>query len=337
MTNSLNALIQVVNDGPEYWCYENLIDAYCTNMLVPKIEDAFSTIIPIIEARHKFACNDDNEDITCVHYTRTDILFRMLSENINVENSFFRLYDSVHLNDPDEGNYLLRQLTQCGRYPWLRSASDYVWSASDREVAYIMSFVVGKNGRGIEDNLVFWRTYGNEGKGCSLMFPVKAVHLKKVLYGNEVNQTLRALEPILNALSSIFVSDNKVPEIVRGKTIEEIYKQLKGIIYLYKSKAYEYENEARVVRLESEIKEEEKVEKIHFDYQEGSVGSPRIRHYIEFECANLKTLLSSGSIITIGPTVPHQQNVLKCLEGIKRKIKHLGPQIKLSEISYRVP
>ena len=333
MSNSLDALRKAIEDGSAYWRDENLSETYFTKSISPKLKDALSATLTLVQARHNVDCEDDNDEVMCVHYTSLGRLFKMLGEDIDIDKSYLKLYDTVHLNDPDEGNYLMRQLAERGNHTWLGLGSEQVSDAYEREAAYLTSLILGRDTEHIEDNLVFWRTYGNEGKGCSIKFPIKVIHLKKVLYGEGVKETIAHLVPILDVLSPMCSSDNQASATVVSKIVEELYGSLKRILYLYKSSAYQYENEARIVSLESETADD----KIHFDYQEGNVGRPRIRHYVEFESASLKTLLSSKSIITIGPTVPHRENVLKYLEKIKRKIDLPGPQIKVSEIAYRVP
>ena len=333
MSNGLDALQKAIEDGSAYWRDENLSETYFTKSISPALKYALSATLPLIQTRHNVDCGDSNDEVMCVHYTSLGRLFKMLGEDTDADKSYLKLYDTVHLNDPDEGNYMLRRLANGGYYTWLGLDSEHVSDAYEQEAAYLISLILGRDSEHIEDNLVFWRTYGNEGKGCSIKFPVKAIHLKKVLYGEEAKETIELLAPILDILSPMCSSDNRASEIVVSKIVEELYRSLKGILYLYKSSAYQYENEARIVLLESETPDD----KIHFDYQEGNVGRPRIRHYVEFEAASLKTLLSSKSIITIGPTVPHRENVLKYLEKIKRKINLPGPQIKISEIAYRVP
>ena len=335
MSRILDELRLAVESSGVYWESNSLMEAYLDSSILPKVRAALAEVLPTIEARHKFEPRDGKDEIPCAHYTSIGRLFEMLDEKRDIDKSFLKLYDSVHLNDPDEGNYLLRQLYRNGRHGWLRLDSSDLSETHESEVAYIISFVLRKDREEIEigDNLVFWRTYGNEGRGCSLKFPISHESLKKVLYGERVNETIGVIEPILDAISPLFADAKQVPIAVRRKAINEITNSLKGILYLYKSSAYEYENEGRIVDLESEVAEDQ----IHFDYQAGSVGRPRIRHYIDFSAASLKTLLSSESIITIGPTVPHRENVREYLEKIKRKINLLGPQIKLSKIPYRLP
>ena len=88
------------------------------------------------------------------------------------------MYDTSHCNDPDEGNHLVRELSSNDGYRWLARESSVGH-------AYITSFVSGQDGIDMSDDLVFWRTYGKDGKGCSLTVAVRADLLRRVFYSEE--------------------------------------------------------------------------------------------------------------------------------------------------------
>lgn len=104
----------------------------------------------------------DATETTVVHYTSLTAMVSMSEAAANAHGKdpavvhpkpVFRLYDSVHLNDPDEGRYLLRQLAE--HYEWLADLPS--------RSAYIASFIT-PNDTGAIDSLSFlaclWRRRG---------------------------------------------------------------------------------------------------------------------------------------------------------------------------------
>ena len=190
----------------------------------------------------------------------------------------------------------------------------------------------------MSDNLVFWRLYGQEGEGCSLSLVVPCKSLHRVLYGvTHVNETGQRLQSILELLRPIAqIDDQSKRETVQGVLADIVWKSLEHIRYLYKSEAYRYENECRVVVPELDVPKD----KISLEYQgrytySRSIRSPQIRHYFEPRCLNVKKVLQTGSVITLGPCVSYPRNVAYCIEELKRRTQLAGPEIIQSKISYR--
>ena len=340
----LEKLKTAVNGGQEFWeqsgtsHLEYLLE-YITDTVYSTLEDVLQYLI---EERHKV---EESENRFVIHYTSIATLGSMLkdafedeqekedtkpkieSPPIN-EKSYLRLYDSVHLNDPDEGNYFSRNLNLSPKYDWLKE--------KDVRHAYITSFILPNSENDMSDNLIFWRTYGQEGGGCSLSLPIPRSRLQKVLYGSEeVKSTAEALMPVLNLLDPLLEIDNS---LIREQLAEIVWKALERIRYLYKSEAYRYEQECRFVLLESDIEKD----KIRFEYQDRN-NSPRIRHYYEHEALQIKNLLQSGSSITFGPSIPveYRDNLRYYIEELKRRELErrekfpFAPEVKFSDISYR--
>ena len=182
---------------------EELGLAYLDNVVAPALRDVLNDLFVQIEDRHKFE-SSEKDRIFVIHYTSIAALVSMLQDVSEKEQerkkqekeakankpkvnkpkltpddkkSLWRLYDSVHLNDPEEGNFLIRNLPK--KYDWLKK----------REVshAYIASFIFS-NEKDINDNLVFWHAYGREGGGCSLSLSIPHSCLQKVLYGTASKQ-----------------------------------------------------------------------------------------------------------------------------------------------------
>ena len=257
-----------------------------------------------------------------VHYTSIGTLFSMLQSAAYKLKPSLRLYDSVHFNDPEEGDYLVNYLAG-DKHNWLKRGRGY------SSHAYIASFVApNTNDKVMNDELIFWRTYGQEGKGCSLTVDVPKSRLRNVFYGtNEAEFAVELLQPIVNLLEPL-ASTNKDIGNSLAKTFRE---SLEGIQYLYKNEAYSYENECRVIMCQPEIDES----RICFEYKENAPST--IRHYYEHRELRIREMLPSGSQITIGPCVPNYDDLSRVLEILKRKAEMPGPSICQSKIQYQKP
>ena len=148
----------------------------------------------LIEERHKVDKSESEEDNFVIHYTSIAALESMLQNaSKGDKKSSLRLYDSVHLNDPDEGNYFARNFNLPKKYDWL--------GKKDVSHAYIVSFILPNSEEDMSNNLVFWRIYGKEGEGCSLLLRVPRCRLQKVLYGTKkVKRTVKDLRSVLDLL-----------------------------------------------------------------------------------------------------------------------------------------
>ena len=327
----LEKLKVAVNGGREFWeqsgtlRLEYLLE-YLTDHVYTALEDVLKYLI---EERHKV---EESESKFVIHYTSIGALVSMLKDASQKEQedekSYLRLYDSVHLNDPDEGNYFTRNLNLPQKYDWLK----------EKEVshAYIASFIYleKKSKKDINDNLIFWRTYGQEGEGCSLSLSVPHSRLQKILYGTEkVKHTVKYLRSALDVLEPLIkINNSSIRERIQENLARIVRKYLERIRYLYKNEAYEYENECRFVVTESNISDKNK---IRFDDQEQNNSPGHIRHYYEHEDLKIDTLLVTGSLITLGPCVPYPYNVEYYLKTLMERARLGGQEIKISKIPYR--
>ena len=326
----LEKLKVAVNGGREFWeqsgtsHLEYLLE-YVTDSVYSALEDALKYLI---EECHKV---EESENKLVIHYTSIGALVSMLKDACQKEQedekSYLRLYDSVHLNDPDEGNYFNRNLNLPQKYDWIKK----------KEVshAYITSFIYPPPPqKDINDNLIFWRTYGQEGEGCSLSLSVPHSRLQKILYGTEkVKHTVKYLRSALDLLDPLIkIRDLSIHTRIQENLARIVQKYLERIRYLYKNEAYEYENECRFVVAESNISDKNK---IHFDDQEQNNSPGHIRHYYEHEDLKIDKLLVTGSVITLGPCVPYPYNVEYYLKTLMERARLGGPEIKISKIPYR--
>ena len=314
---------------------------YTTDTIVPTLSLVLQELCNEVEQYHTLT--DPAPDRTqtpayIVHYTTVSTVVSMLQAQAikrkseetddreqgnfcNPQEASLRLYDSAHFNDPDDGNYLGRHLSQSAKHDWL--------TPSTRTHAYIASFMIPDDDPdAASDNLVFWRTYGREGEGCSLKLRTPTAHVSRVLYtSEELERTERAFCPVLDVLKPLVrTNDPWIKQVLR----EAFWKSLGRIRFLYKSPAYDYERECRLVIPTTEIA----AERISFDFRSDGGSSGRLRHYCEDEALIVKKILGSGSSITIGPSVADKEDLQQSLE-ILRTRAGLGATVRPSGISYR--
>lgn len=331
---TMEYLQKVVKEGREFFDRHGKLNlGYIDATVTPALEDVLQSLCSKIEERHKIKPEDDQYRYTdVIHYTSINTLVSMLQQAAkNKQSASLRLYDSAHFNDPDEGNYFLSNLNLPKKYGWLGDNKE--------SHAYIASFIIpndARDEREMRDNLVFWRTYGRGGEGCSLKLSIPRDRLRKVLYGaDKVKCTGKTLRPVLEAIHPLVsIRKRSLKEKVREKLAEAVWKSLARLQYLYKSEAYRYEQECRFVIPELEIVNKDK---INFEYKKQNNSPPYLRHYYEDDALALEKILISGSAVTLGPCVPYRSDVSNCLETLKRRAEIYGTEINISKISYRKP
>ena len=284
-------------------------------------------------------CRQDDKTSTVVHYTGIETVINMFRDCIGEKRgSYLRLYDTFHFNDPDEGRYL-EQFANHGELKNLASTMS--------PCAYVSSFVVpdGDLVDDVGDKLVFWRTYGLEGRGCSLKTKIPTDGLFRVKYGRKAAsdavadlagvlattraKTMGALRPIMD-IGDGSPKKRYVLSRLEDVTNSALRKEVEAVFYLHKSEAYEYENEVRIVRTVPSIKA--KNGSIVFEYKS---GESKVRHYHEDDALSVEKLLLTGSVITLGPCVAFRENIAYFLEYLKEKSGLIGPEVRRSRVSYR--
>ena len=260
----------------------------------------------------------------------------------SIDRRYLRLYDCANLNDPLEGAYFLKELV--GTQDTLDIVKHVV-----QVPAYIASFVTPKTKTKTKtdaksdasDNLVFWRHYSQEGRGCSISIPVGRfasvqceATLQKVIYGcDAATRNARRLRPVLDCLRGIVQS---APEdrrrLVQQQIAATVLECLGEIPYLYKSSAYRYEEECRVVAMESHL---EKHGGILYDFETRPEGLGRLRMYGQHPCLGLTNILATDSVITLGPSIPNVDYVQYAIQQLLRSIGIRGLKVEQSGISYR--
>ena len=297
---------------------------FVEEVLAPLVEDLLHQAFEKIDHLHAFGSERINQ---VIHYTRATTVEALLKGAAAELDSSLRLYDSASFNDPDEGQFLVRNLSLPSRHHWiLRSTTPD---------AYIVSFIIPDASLKLSDDLMFWRTYGREGEGCSLVLSVPPTRLREIFYGTKHVQAVReALVPFLDVLHPL-VAGRASPSrnLLRTALGTAVWRVLAKVKYLYKSDAYSYERECRVVVLESEVQPEA----ITFEPEKSNGSIFRIRHYVEDPDLRVEQVLATNSQIILGPCIERPDNLRFYFETLRQ----LGgwsrghPTIRKSGIVYR--
>ena len=342
MTSStIRTLDQAINSRRAYFRSSSAkaLD-YVKHVIGPALSLAVNEAKTHLPPRHDV---DVARIVNVVHYTSLQALFTMIHDGPEPREAskitqadyrktdyrFLRLYDSANLNDPSEGAYFLKRFTR---------AYDVVKAA-----AYIASFVTpnrpAKDPESIRDNLVFWRHYGKDGRGCSISIPAdrfapnrSELALQSVAYGNQhAEEDAKTLRSVVERLNPV-LKDARVDSDLGRQVAATILESLGRIPYLYKSSAYKYEHECRIVALDPHF---ENHGGIHYTFEGRPQNSGRLRMYGQHPCLNLSNVLSTGSAITLGPAVPNADNVQYALEQLLDSVGISRFPIKRSRIPYR--
>ena len=318
-TAKLRGLIDAANNLYKGHQSVDTLASYVHGVVLPVLVDLFNDTIL---SRHR----PDPYPSTIVHYTSLSNIVSMLED----DDGLMRLYDANQSNDPEEGEYLLAKLRFPDEYSWVH---EFQPSRRPRaSYAYVASFVAAEPSDTPDDNLIYWRTYGKEGAGCSLTLANPQGGLQRVLYGEDaVARTLEALLPVVEILDPLV----KVDETLESVFSAALWEALEAIRYLYKAEEYSFEKEARYIMRSEEVD----AKLISFDTQGSSIFPSRVRHYRKYDALNLKALLKpSSAAITLGPSI---SNVAPDIDELKRSLrllltKHdLNAFVRESSIIYR--
>lgn len=272
-----------------------------------------------IEAGHRL--DNDSGKVKVVHYTSLDTIHALLTEP---STQYLRLYDSVHLTDPQEGWYVFSKS--------IKSIRTSRWLESPVSHAYITSFLPWKDDDTIGntyDHLSHWRAYGDNGRGCSLAVSVPRSELYEVNYCDSIRD-----DDARKMIRFIDISDQVWNGIV-SREQESLRSEYEIMIrnsfatalksrFLHKHPSYKQEGEMRALIAAQEPNE-----------VETEVRGRHIRHYVRHDAFSMDRLLNSDCRITVGPAVDHQGDVAESLKRILDRNRKTGPRVHVSEIPYR--
>lgn len=191
----------------------------------------------------KIRFRDDNFKLT--HYTKTGNLKFLLKKRADFGK--LRLSNAVYMNDPQEGQIFKILLS---KYKDNKSSNIVRNNIDIKNYTYLACFCPYEK----RDVLPMWVHYGDGGKGVGLIFNEKFFEnqeLYKVQYIDTENFAVDTVDKnISEELKQIF---DFLSQDIFTKSEEHIFWEYTNIIinyisYFFKDKAYEYENEVRMVQ-----------------------------------------------------------------------------------------
>ena len=298
---------------------------------------ALSNDLP--ELLREFIFYDDHMegDHHLVHYTSWENVLAIFETSAS---PIMHMYNYETANDPQEG--------KLWRKAWgeVEAASEWLDKYSPKHERALMdsggsagstygcAFSSGSDG--IEDDLTFWRLYGNDGEGCSFKLTARIPNVYRVRYlkedGENSNEDDEGIDVwIANKAVELLDSCRKVFEAASPKyhekygvvVVRSLRQLLSGYHHLAKVNYYEDEREWRIIR----VSPEEEI--IHFKKSGDSI----VRRYIEG--LSLKDVLVTGSSVTIGPRVPNIGAARAYLERLVRGCGLSFTEVKISKQTYR--
>lgn len=210
-------------------------------------------------------------DCNFSHYTRTSLLKDILKKD---NSSKFRLNNSIYMNDPEEGQIFKKLLKKKNK----NLEKIFESSNNDESYAYLSCFC--KNDK--NDELPMWIHYADKGDGISFVLNgnfFEAYNLYEVQYidfenfdiedtkeelieklksmqskkkYNEITQLIEKLEKERKIKKNLKKISNILNNNIFIKSKNETFIEFTNILinyvaYLFKDKAYEYENEVRII------------------------------------------------------------------------------------------
>ena len=294
---------------------------------------------------------ETTSDLLVVHYTSLDTAIAILKAARDGE-SYLRMYSASGFNDPNEGKLFTSVAKENSQTiaPFLPEDAD-----TDRNPAFVASFIRvdhsnGERLQGIDpsNDLLFWRIYGREGTGCSLQLSLATMpeEIREVTYGEIA--TTDSIKSIEVALAAVSDDANRVARaaadggFLQGNALDpsriiddQVQPELRKVRYLYKDLTYRFERECRLVETPESV--EKKGIRPEFDYS-GSQGKAVVKKYIDHPSLRLSgDVLRSETKITLGPLVPNPAHTKEYIERLLQEARFYGPQVRISEISYRTP
>lgn len=235
----------------------------------------------------------------------------------------FRMYNTESSSDPLEGAVLDRDAVfdyLRRRHRWLPASPPDPDSPKARAAYAFCAFPANTPPAGgrPEDDLVRWRLYGDDGRGCSIKFNLqqnafpmfRMNYTKREDYGiHRLPKTLLRLVPLSDAIAEIGRHFEPLPVDQRSRfrvaVKDAVDLFLSWYRHLVKDRHYEDEAEIRTLYVDGDE------DRIGFDVQ-GSL----IRRFVEGP--RIRDCMQSGSSITIGPAVrdPHvvRAYLSRCLD-----------------------
>ena len=285
-----------------------------------------------------FLSSEDSKGKQLVHYTSMDNMFSIL-ESMQKSEAALRMYSTENFNDPREGCAVYDQEeiekfhhTLKQNYDWLKEPLQTSPEEPKTVGAYACCFSSPKD---MGDDLLFWRLYGDDGKGCSIKTAASAFHkgIVPVEYvSTEEAEKIRnymsdAIARLLEYLDK-WIRRSEAQEIFRDRGFltrlrEQTLMFIESLRFYTKSDYYSFENEYRYIEIAD-------VDRLRADKS----SSDDIRLYLEGP--KLNRIFATDSEITIGPAVDSRTTIARYLNYLLKGVgKGEITKVKISRKIYK--
>lgn len=269
-----------------------------------------------------------------VHYTTLTAAASIL------DTGGFRMYNTESFNDPTEGASLDRKAVVDhlrGRYEWLPEPVDDSDSTRPGTAYAFCAFPVDTDSEGEqpEDDLVRWRLYGDDGRGCSIKFNVPPGTLSMYTMNYTRIADYRK-ECLPKSLPSIACLGDRIGEIGRSVAslpvehrarfgsvvMDSVNFFLNWYRHLVKDRHYRDEREIRALEIVGNGKRVE----YHAERR-------RVRRFVTGP--RIRDCLRSRSLITVGPNVRYPRVVAAYLRRCLAEAGCTDTAVATSDAPYR--
>ena len=243
-----------------------------------------------------------------VHYTKAGTVQYLLKKDYSAK---LRLNNAVYMNDPEEGQVLKRVLCQLDQ----NNELEKLFKDEDvKNYTYLTCFCTYDK----RDELPMWIHYGDGGKGVGLVFNnhfFNKADLYKVQYIDTKKADIDELNQNVKAIFE-FLKKDKIKDNNHKEFKDYVNIILNYVSYLFKDKAYEYENEVRILKYRDYDSQ---------DIKTDDVGRDIPRLFIEYDkCISKENCVE----VIAGPKAQYTE--------IAAYAKYVGIQkVSQSEIKYR--
>ncbi|HRH48680.1 MAG TPA: tetratricopeptide repeat protein [Panacibacter sp.] len=338
--NIIEEFAQAIRDDKKYIALTNDREEYYSQIAESKIKELekklantwYNEITELVSKIKKLLLFEQD----CVtHYTGLSAAKAMI-----LDDKKFRLSEGAFLNDTSEGRELFEYLN----FSTIKPSTDRTVAEPFSEKPFIGSFVTDAK----HDDLTLWRMYGKEdkieAKGCALtinknlfLSALKSEKSKdstgslqteeqftfyKVAYRVKDGQDTFIIPGDNSGGTALAGLMNELREKVNSLSVDEeisIKELLNGIAFLFKSSAYQYENEVRLI-----------VQGVGFDKVIDKDSNPP-KVYIE-----LIKIIPALTKITFGPKVEKADEWAAAFNyQIKKDLKDSKIEIIISHLPFK--
>ena len=213
-------------DFQEYFWVKYIFETTKNADLRVYLISLYSTVLSIKQS----LITKDIGNIQIGHYTKIENIKFLVSKNL----TNFRLHNVAYMNDPSEGNILLELLSGTSENDVLGGYYNEPDQKGNRQVINHSNSYLGSFSKNI-DSLSMWVQYGNDGKGCCLIFNkdcfdadepfIPQTDFKALFMSSKAPKTKETKKYCLYDV----VYTDSIDDLKNNKDTEDIYRLLKII------------------------------------------------------------------------------------------------------------